>query len=334
MRSPFCLIQVEPIFMHVSLPPELSLTIAELATGAGRRDLADRAGRLSGHYRERGASRQVVAADADALAYGLSRMPATFAAVRAVLADLERGAPDFVPGSVLDAGAGPGTAALAAAQIWPDIVPLLLDENPVFLDLAARLNPSARLERGDLRSFELGTRFDLVTCAYALTELADAELSGVVERLWRHSSGVLLLVEPGRPRDYARLLRVRAQLLAEGAELIGPCPHALACPLQAQDWCHFSVRLDRSREHRQLKQAALGYEDEKFSYLLLGRAGIGHAAASRIIKPPRENKFSVTLPLCLPTGLAEDLVIERRDGAAFKPARKAEWGDAWEGARL
>ena len=42
--------------------------------------------------------------------------------LRAVLADLERGAPDFVPGSVLDAGAGPGTAALAAAQIWPDIV--------------------------------------------------------------------------------------------------------------------------------------------------------------------------------------------------------------------
>ena len=36
MRSPFCLILVEPIFMHVSLPPELSQTIAELATGAGR----------------------------------------------------------------------------------------------------------------------------------------------------------------------------------------------------------------------------------------------------------------------------------------------------------
>lgn len=315
--------------MHVSLPAELSQIIAELAAGAGRRDLVERAGRLSGHYRERGASRQVVAAQADALAYGLSRMPATYAAVRAVLADLERGAPDFVAGSVLDAGAGPGTAALAAAKTWPDIAPVLLDENPVFLDLAAQLNPSAQLQRGDLRSFELGRRFDLVTCAYALTELADADMAGVVDRLWRHCGGLLLLVEPGRPRDYARFMQVRTQLLSLGAEMIGPCPHRLACPLREPDWCHFSVRLDRSRDHRQLKQAALGYEDEKFSYLLFGRPGIGRPAAARIIKPPRENKFSVTLPLCLPHGAAEDLVVERRQGAAFKQARKAAWGEDW-----
>lgn len=316
--------------MHVSLPAELSRTIAELAAGIGRRDLVDRAGRLSGHYRERGASRQVVAGDADALAYGLSRMPATYAAVRSVLADLERGAPDFVPGSLLDAGAGPGTAALAVAQSWPELSTLLLDENQVFLDLAARLQPDARLERGDLRHFELGQRFDLVTCAYALTELNDAELAGVVDRLWRHCSGVLLLVEPGRPRDYARLMQARAQLMGLGAEMIGPCPHRLECPLQATDWCHFSVRLDRSRDHRQLKQAALGYEDEKFSYLLVGLPGIGQSAGARIIKPPRENKFSVTLPLCRADGTAGDAVLERRHGAAFKRARKVNWGEDWQ----
>lgn len=303
---------------------ELQRRLATLAAGAavGR----ERAEKLSGHYRGRGRSREVVNDSADVLAYALSRMPATYAAVEAVLAELALRAPDFAPATLLDAGAGPGTAALAAAAAYPDAAATLFDHNRAFLDLARELAPQAETVLGELPGLALERRFDLVTCAYALTELPDAGLVDVALRLWAHTEGVLVLVEPGRPRDYERLLAVRAALLAAGAEVLAPCPHALQCPLVAPDWCHFAVRLARSREHVRLKAAALGYEDEKFSYLVVARPGLGVPAATRVIARPEENKFSVTLPLCTPAGLERRQVVSR-DRAAFKAARKLRWGD-------
>lgn len=311
------------------MPADLAEAVRAAAEGRGRRELAGSASRLSEHYRERGASRTVIGAADDAVAYALSRMPATFAAVTAVLLDLSERAPNFAPRTLLDAGAGPGTASWAAREVWSEVAPTLLDENQHFLDLARAISPDVKALRGDLRELGVEGAFDLVTCAYALTELEDGMLAEVGRRLWDRTAGALLIVEPGRPRDYQRLMLLRRQLLEAGAEILGPCPHADACPLVEPDWCHFSVRLNRSRDHRQLKQASLAYEDEKFSYLLVARPGMGAPAPARIIKPTRENKFSVTLPLCRPDGTAVDLVVERRNGAVFKAAKKAQWGNKW-----
>ena len=92
------------------------------------------------------------------------------------------------------------------------------------------------------------------------------------------------------------------------------------------DWCHFSVRLERSRDHIRLKGATLGYEDEKFSYLVVTRPGLGRPATGRVLRQPEENKFSVTLTVCDANG-ASRKVIASRDRPAFKLARKLRWGD-------
>ncbi len=312
------------------LPAALSAAIRELAEG--RRDLADSASRISEHYRGRGASRDVIGGAGDAIAYALSRMPATYAAVSAVLEELQARAGEFSPATMLDAGSGPGTAAWAAAEVYPDVALTLMDHNRQFLDLAGTLGSaigagSAVPIEADLSRFELDRAFDLVTCAYALTELPDASLGAVVDRLWRHCGGVLVLVEPGRPRDYERLLQVRDRLIGQGGNVLAPCPHERACPLVEPDWCHFSVRLNRSRDHMRMKGGTLGYEDEKFSYLIVGRAGTGARAEGRVLRRPEENKFSVTLAVCAEEGL-EQRVIPSRDKPAFKRAKKLDWGDA------
>lgn len=315
-----------------NLPPQLLQAVLELS--ADRAALRHSAGRISAHYRERGASSGVIGGATDALAYALSRMPATYAAVSAVLEELQARAPGFAPTAMLDAGAGPGTAAWAAAEMFPDISATLLDHNPAFLELAGGLAAHAetgavRLERGEIGRLGAETRYDLVTCAYALTELGDAQAVAAAERLWAACDGVLAIIEPGRPRDYERLLAVRRRLVDLGAAIIAPCPQQGECPLAAPDWCHFSVRLGRSRAHMQMKGGTLGFEDEKSSYLLVTRPGLGVPVEARVLRRPEENKFSVTLSLCTPHGL-EKRIVTSRDKAEFKRARKASWGDPFD----
>lgn len=171
---------------------------------------------------------------------------------------------------------------------------------------------------------------DLVLATYALTEIDPRRLPGVAERLWASTRGVLLVVEPGTPEGWRRGLAVRAQLLGAGARLIGPCPHAGPCALDAPDWCHFVQRLPRSRDHRWAKGAEAPFEDEKFFWVAAERIREDEAGGgpARVIAPPRIGKAGAWLRLCLPDGRIEDVEVPRRDRAGFARARRLGWGDA------
>ena len=80
----------------------------------------DRAALISKTYRDGGNS-GAIRSETDALAYALARMPATYAAVTASLNALREIRPDFAPNSLLDVGAGPGTASWAAAEAFPSL---------------------------------------------------------------------------------------------------------------------------------------------------------------------------------------------------------------------
>lgn len=319
------------------LPWALRAAIERLRAERGNGRLAQRSQEISAKYRANTPSVHAIGDAEDALAYAVSRLPATYAAVAKVLEELQRRAPDFQPGEMLDAGAGPGTAAWAATEAWPALSGLLLtDHNRQFLDLAKGLATesgrevltSAALLAADIVRLDFaGRQFDLVTCGYALTEMGDSQVQVAAERLWAHCRGALVVVEPGRPRDYQRLMVVRERLIALGARVVAPCPHDAACPLVAPDWCHFSVRLDRSRDLMRAKGATLGFEDEKFSYLIVAREGVGATAEGRVIKPAAETKFSVALQVCAPQGL-QSRVATSRNKPAFKAAKKLGWGDA------
>nr|QQZ50485.1 methyltransferase domain-containing protein [Phenylobacterium glaciei] len=204
----------------------------------------------------------MVTDEADAVAYVLSRLPATYAAGAFVLAEAQRMAPDFAPKRLLDAGAGPGGASWAALETWSGIeAATLLDSSRPLLDMAAKLAAeggqalqNANFLRGDLTAPATDwPQADLVTASYALAEIAAAQQARTVQALWAATDGMLALIEPGTPDGYRRILTARETLLAAGAEILAPCPHALACPLVAPDWCHFVQRLPRSRDHRLAK---------------------------------------------------------------------------------
>ena len=125
---------------------------------------------------------------------------------------------------------------------------------------------------------------------------------------------------------YRRVLAARTLLVAEGGFTVAPCPHDADCPLAGDDWCHFATRLPRGEAHRAVKRVARGFEDEKFSYVVVSRSLVERAAA-RIIRPPLVRSGHVYLDTCERQGIARRIVT-RRDKDAYRAARKLGWGDA------
>lgn len=322
--------------MIPDLPAPLRAALDRALEGVPRKGLAERAQRTSQAYRAGRPSSGVIREADDALAYALTRLPATYAACAAVLAEAARMAPGFAPKRLLDAGAGTGAASWAAAQVWPGLAAVTwLDASAPFLTLAAQLaseGPSAlrgaEARRGDLTAAGPWPKADLVVTSYALAEIATDKQTSTLSELWSATEGALALVEPGTPAGYARILAARTALIAAGATILAPCPHHAACPLTGEDWCHFSVRLPRSRDHRQAKAAEVPFEDERFSYLVAVRPGIAvEPWRPRIVAPPRTAKPGIALKLCGLDGAVEQRLVGKRDKAAYALARRLDWGD-------
>jgi ribosomal protein RSM22 (predicted rRNA methylase) len=318
----------------MELPPALRMAVDRALSGIPARELGAAAAALSQRYRdERRGHAPHVATRQDAFAYIATRLPATYAAVRAAFAATADAIPAFAPRTALDAGAGPGTALWAAAECWPSLAEAtLLEVSPIFLGLGQELSAGADLPPAIWRGVDIAAGRiedaprDLVTAAYVLNELAPETRPSVVERLWSATTGVLIIVEPGTPAGWQCIAGARQQLIEAGGHVVAPCPHDLACPLRSPDWCHFAQRVARSRQHRLAKGAEVPWEDEKFSYVAVSRNPAA-SASSRIVARPRKAGGHVTLKLCLPDGTAENKVFSRRDGDAFKQARRADWGE-------
>jgi ribosomal protein RSM22 (predicted rRNA methylase) len=315
------------------LPAALKATLEARLQGQSRQDSAQRAARISQGYRGGGNSGTITTA-ADALAYAVVRMPATYAAVAASLNALTKLRPDFAPATLLDAGAGPGTASFAAADAFSSLISFAaLDANPALRTLALALaEESGRFQSltytlGPARTQTAQAEpADLVIASYMVGELSDNERTACVEQLWARTRDTLVLVEPGTPAGYARIIAARAQLIAAGAHVAAPCPHDQPCPLVAPDWCHFVQRLARSRAHKQLKDADVPFEDEKFIYLVLTRAPLQRPSA-RVLAPTVITKVAATAKLCCADGTMQTASIPRRDKTAFAAARRWDWGD-------
>ncbi|UFZ07382.1 small ribosomal subunit Rsm22 family protein [Bradyrhizobium ontarionense] len=316
------------------LPAHLKAALEGKLHGHSRQDAAVRATRISDSYRSGGNS-GTITSEADAIAYATVRMPATYAAVAASLNAVMQASPDFAPTSLLDVGAGPGTASFAATEAFSSLASFdAIDANPALRALALALaGETMRLRDlaytlGPARALrECATSADLVIASYMIGELTDAERPGIIDALWARTGDTLLIVEPGTPAGYQRIIAARDRLIAAGSHVAAPCPHAAACPLVAPDWCHFAQRLARSRAHRQIKGADVPFEDEKFSYVALTREPAAQRPAARVLAPALTTKIGVTAKLCEADGQARTVSIPRRDKAAFAAARRWTWGD-------
>lgn len=298
----------------MQLPENIQLAINRYFENVSPLSLRKAREALSRNYKEGGVS--PFSDEARRLVYLGARMPATFAAVVKVLQNIT------LKGHLLDLGAGPGTATMAAMALFPDLEKItLVEQNREAIALGQSLFPLDHAAWLNQSLSQPLPKADAAILSYVIGELSSPEK--VVENCW-NAVDLLIIIEPGTPKAFQLMKKVRELLLKKEGQIVAPCPHALACP---NDWCHFSARVERSRIHRLLKDGSLGHEDEKFCYLIVSKQR-STPCSNRIIRHPMKQTGHVRLSLCTKDGTLIEKTISRKDKATYRASRDAEWGDA------
>ena len=124
-------------------------------------------------------------------------------------------------------------------------------------------------------------------------------------------------------------MKIRDYLLSKGLNIVLPCPHSLKCGLD-NDYCNFSVRVNRTRVAKQVKNATLGYEDEKYFYLIFSKTDKFETCNSTVIRRPVFRKSCVDLKLCNSDGCISNVTITKKNKSTYSKAKHIKHGDRLE----
>jgi ribosomal protein RSM22 (predicted rRNA methylase) len=318
---------------------DLQEAVEKLVEKVSVSDLTKARDALTAKYREPGRYDKLqtfMSTDHQRLSYLITRMPATYAVISHVLAQVKTRMPDLEIKSLLDLGSGPGTAFFASIEVFSEMQEVLLIEQDKELIRLGKLlsesiipsNFNIDWQLSNINSLNDLKPKDLVTISYAMNELKIDDRQILTERAFNAANKVLVIIEPGTKDGFSIIRQARDQLIAMGGKMVAPCPHQLKCPMPENDWCHFSERINRTSLHRHLKSGQLGHEDEKFSYVVISKSDaiLPHA---RILRHPEKHSGHLKLSLCTKENGLVEQTLSKRDGEAYKLARKLDWGDSF-----
>ena len=284
---------------------------------------------ISKKYRENdGKGKKLVTKKTEALAYAISRMPATYGAVYSVLSQCLKKYKQNI-NTVLDVGAGTGAATWAINNLINTEKITCLEREDEMRKIGSQLMnkhiKNVQWESFDLTQNEIQQKADLVITSYVINELTEADRQKAIIKMWNATNGILVIIEPGTPEGFSHILHAREILLEQGANIVAPCTHNNRCPIDKDDWCSFYVRVARNKLQRQAKNGELGFEDEKFSYIAFSRTSIEYENAV-ILRHPQINSGYVKVKLCNENGI-EEKIYSKKDKEIYKKIRKMNAGD-------
>ncbi len=274
--------------MPEALSRGLEALLAQQENRGGSAPVRAAGAAISQRYRTRvGTGERLIRSDTEALAYAVSRMPATFAAVYDAL---EKGGPACPARRAVPArrGHGHGRGLLEprpGGMNWG--APSAWTRTRRCCGQPARSFSSVRLLCRTPGCFSAMRRAARCPRGRTLSSppicWANCRRRGAaaLRAMWDAADRMLLLVLPGTPQGYAAVMR-RAHCFCRGAH-ISPRPARTwaPAPCRKNDWCHFSCRVPRTRLHRQIKGGSAPYEDEKYAYLAAVRAQDGAGGGFR-----------------------------------------------------
>lgn len=321
----------------MQLPEELVFEIEKLVNAVDRKILYASSESLSLRYRTEPSSQQVfIKTYEEALAYLCTRFPATFAANYSVFSEIQKKGLSSDVHSILDIGSGSGAAFWAAQQVLDGLNSYTFverDINLIKLGKALISAISTSIETpwvmGDYTKSLPTSKYDLVVISYSLGEVNPLLWENLLSQAFNACTKMVVILEPGTPVGYKKLMKMREMLIRLGGYIVAPCPHNKACPMQGSDWCHFSQRLPRSSLHKLVKNGSLGYEDEKFSYLVASKNNY-NKNGERVLGMPLQRSGYMEWEACTPSeGIVHRKVL-KRDKESFNKIKKLSWGSFYE----
>ena len=316
----------------MNLPNRLLDAINDELYGHSFSKLSETAKAVSDNYRS---MTGVVKGKDEVKAYVAYRMPGTFSALHHVFDKISKRMPDFKPESLLDVGAGPGTSLWASSLVFDTLRKFSLYEHEYDMILAGKrmleyLNEEEEYDihwnRADITKDTTLEKMDIVVASYVLNEIDKDKRQELVKKLWECTNHVLVLIEPGSKAGFSIIDECRNLLINSGGYVIAPCTHNNSCPMEKDDWCHFSARVNRSDFLRYAKGGTLPYEDEKFSYVCLSKREYICEAEGVVVFPPKPRKGHIILDLCTKDGIVKK-TFSKKDGEVYKKARDLSLGD-------
>ncbi len=324
----------------MELPISLKEKINRKVEGKKQTELLEISKGISEKYiNKSGKGNRLLTSDDEALVYSIVRMPATYGAVVSSLKWTLENFEDDIE-SLLDVGAGTGAASWGVSKVLNKNIQITcLEREESMINLGREYMKSendslanATWIKRDIATDEINEKADLVLSSYMLNELSDENRIQSVQKLWNATNKLLLLIEPGTPESFKKMMKIREYLIEQNGKIIAPCIHNKNCEISNDDWCQFTSRISRSKLHKFLKGGDSPFEDEKFFYLAVVKndAKISQISndMSRVLRHPKIENGRVTLKLCTQYGIGDE-VITRSDKEHFKKARKIESGDMY-----
>ena len=317
----------------MKLPDIVESTIEEEVSKYKISLLKEYSQNLSNKYMsEKRTGKTLLSLEEEAIAYSVIRMPATFGAITNALTNtLENN--DIELNSLLDIGAGTGAASLAASELLDFKEVICIEREKAMRNLGQKLtsNTSTVLKNAkwidaDILKEDFNEKADLVIVSYMINELRKEDRIKVLNKLIDCTNKILLIVEPGTPEGFANIKQIREEVINKGLKIIAPCTSQNKCMINDGDWCGFSVRVQRTKTHKILKNGDVPYEDEKFSYIAISKIG-GKNANTRILRHPIVQGKMIRLKLCTNSGI-EEVIVTKKHAELYKDIKKKKVGDS------
>ena len=239
--------------------------------------------------------------------------------------------------TIIDFGSGTGSCLWALDNYVNNVKIMAVERESLMIKyskiLSRGLSNEIEYVQTDVLSKEVVnlSNVDLVIESFMLNELEENSRTKVVDIMCEKTNNYIILIEPGTPKSYQNMMKIRKGIIDKGFDLILPCPHSLECGLQ-NNYCNFSVRVPRTKMSRQVKNGTLNYEDEKYFYLVLKKNHTGDLRQnSTIIRRPVYRKGCVDLKLCNGDGSIGFKTITKRNNVHYKVARDLKHGDLMYG---
>lgn len=274
---------------------------------------------LSKNYREKKFATLDVP---QAIAYAQGRMPATYSVIRYVLDKFFEKIEVNEQGiQFLDIGAGVGTLkiALDARDILVEYE--ALEKSKAMVQVFRKLHGNnIKIHVQEFQGFSSDKKYSVVFASYFVNEIKEKkQIKHVLQKMFDLSDRYVIIVEPGTPDGYSNIVAAKEIANEIGWYPLLPCARK-ECDLKKGDWCHFSVRLPRTKLHTLLKNATLPYEDEKFCYVVFSKEETEFENNNIIIKNPIKRSGHIIFDVCCKDGI-------RRIISTDKANKKLKWGD-------